>query len=183
MQQLESSILEELERLRCSYHHEMIEAECIEDCEAINLFREKIGPFKKNLTYKLPFWKIRPFIEKNYLRLPSKSQINSAFIQKLADSELEEIRLVKQKNNLFLELREASCFIPNLIKNKKLPKDEMEKYQDRFDILFNQRISKILQLASGNPSSEILDRLTSAERIIYKRLKNIINQYREFFSY
>lgn len=182
MLKLESSVLDELERFRFLFQHEKIGVECIKDCEAIIVFGEKIGPFKKNNSYKLPFWKIEPYFRKNHFKMESKNEINSALIQQFADNEIENMSIVKLKPNLLLELKTFRDIIKSQIEHKNYPQKEIENYGNRFDILFNQRISKILQLVSANPSLEVIDRLTNVERVIYYRLQNIIKQFKEFFS-
>lgn len=180
MLKLETEIILYLERLKIIFLNKMIVVECIKDCDRINLFSENIGPFKRGRTYKLPFWKIKPFFERNYCKIQSKNEINSSLIQQFAENERDNTKLVKRQNNFFVEIKELKRLIKNKIENKIYPKEELIKFQLHLESLLHQRISKIEKLATSTPSIEIMGRLTDTEKILFEGFRSLIKDFKEF---
>ncbi len=180
MLKLETDISSYLERLKFIFINKMIVVECIKDSNRINLFSENIGPFKRGHIYKLPFWKIRPFIERNYLKIQSGNEINSALIQQFAENERDNAKLIKKEHDFFIEIKEFKRLIKNKIENGIIPKEELIKLQLHLEFLLHQRISKIEKLATSSPSIELLGRLTDTEKILFKGIRSLIKEFKEF---
>jgi len=180
MLKLETDLDVYLKRLKFIFQNKMMVVECIKDCNGINLFGDNFGPFKKGMTYKLPFWKIKPFIEKNYFKMAPENEINNSLIQQFAEQERDNIKLVDRQNDFFLEIKELKRLIKKKVENGVLPKEELIKYHSNLEFLLHQRISKIEKLATSRPSTEILERLTETEKILFQYLEDLIKKFKAF---
>ncbi len=180
MLKLETDISSYLERLKFIFINKMIVVECIKDSDRINLFSENIGPFKRGQTYKLPFWKIKPFIERNYVKIQSENDVNSSLIQQFAENERDNAKLIKKEHDFFIEIKELKKIIKNKIENGIIPKEELIKFQLHLEFFLHQRIAKIEKLATSTPSIEILGRLTDTEKILFKGFESLIKEFKEF---
>jgi hypothetical protein len=143
---------------------------------------ESFGPFEKGKKYKLKFFEAMPFIGFKVLKLLSEEKCDNIDVQRYAISERDDQKLILSENNLFLnKIKEFKLFLEKEVREKNKPKIDLDRYLSYFVNVIDSRLLKLLRLARSELSLEDERRLTSSEKILFKKLYPLIKQWRMFF--
>ncbi|MGV9173218.1 MAG: hypothetical protein ACOC35_11710 [Promethearchaeia archaeon] len=179
---LETDFKKNLKRINFIYQNDPIITKCIKNFEGFSLLGHMIGPFKKGKRYKLKYFIAEPFIKQNILEVIPEEKCDNMDVQRLAIRERDDQRMVDHKNKYLLnKVREFRKYLVKRVNENKVPQTNLNRYNSYLSNLVDSRLLKLLKLSRSELSPADEKNLTNAEKILNKKIFELINTWRKYF--
>ncbi len=174
--------MDSLNRVNFIFKNEEMITECIKAYDGFSILGEAFGPFEKRKKYKLKYFVALPFIENDIMKISLDEKCDNFDVQRYAISERDDQRLIQRDNPYFLnKIKEFKKFIEKDVYDKNKPKKGLDLFKSFNINIIDSRLSKMLRLARSELSVDDEHKLTNSEKLLYKKLSNLIKVWRAFF--
>ncbi len=182
MEKIEDQLVDSLNRVNFIFKNEEMITECIKAYDGFSILGEAFGPFEKSKKYKLKYFVALPFIENDIMKISLDEKCDNFDVQRYAISERDDQRLIQRDNPYFLnKIKEFKKFIEKDVYDKNKPKKGLDLFKSFNINIIDSRLSKMLRLARSELSVDDEHKLTNSEKLLYKKLSNLIKVWRAFF--
>ena len=182
MYKLEENTTDFLKRVNFLLKNEKVHTKCIKNMDVFEIFGEKFGPFEKEKGYKLPFFKVIPFIENNILSIPDRYKCDNVDFQRYVYEERDNNMLIKRESNYFLnKIKEFKSFLEKEVKRGIKPHEFIHNYNSYLLNLVDRRLFKLLKLTRTELNVDEERTLSKSEQFLYEQIFSIIKKWRDFF--
>ncbi len=182
MEIIEDQLKDSLNRVNFIFKNEEITTECINAYDGFSILGEAFGPFEKSKKYKLKYFIALPFIENNIMKISSNEKCDNVDVQRYAISERDDQRLIQRDNPYFLnKIKEFKTFVEKDVHDKNKPKIGLDLFKSFTINIIDSRLSKMLRLARSELSLDDEGKLTNSEKLLYRKLSELIKVWRAFF--
>ncbi len=182
MEKIEDQLVDSLNRVNFIFKNEEMITECIKAYDGFSILGEAFGPFEESKKYKLKYFIALPFIENDIMKISSDEKCDNFDVQRYAISERDDQRLIQRDNPYFLnKIKEFKKFIEKDVYDKNKPKKGLDLFKSFNINIIDSRLSKMLRLARSELSVDDEHKLTNSEKLLYKKLSNLIKVWRAFF--
>ena len=156
--------------------------ECVKDHAGFSLFGEQFGPFEKGKNYKIKLFLAVPFIDNSILKIKSAEKCDNIDVQRYAIAEGEAQQLIPQDTNYFLnKIKEFRIFMEKDIMDEIKPRRDLENFNSYLMNVIDNRLLKLLRLTKTELSLDAERRLTNSEQILFQRIHELVNIWRNFY--
>lgn len=141
----------------------------------------KIGPFEEGKEYEVRFWVARALEKAGIARLREEELLNAAKLYKVqwVESTQPARKLSPLSESFYPKLR---IYLNGLKKEAVSSPEKMREYEKAMNNardIIDCRLRKIISLAStSGQTSLVLENLTKEERFLYKRLSELIGEWK-----
>lgn len=182
MYQIEDKLLDTLNKINFIFKNKDLNTECVKNYKEFSLLGENFGPFELGKKYKLKFFVALPFIEHNILKILPSEKCDNVDVQRYAIAERDEQRLVQQNNEFFLtKIKESKRILEKDLKDGIKTDLDLDRFNSYFSNIIDGRLLKILRLSKADLTMEDDARLTSSEKVLFKKLYELIKTWRNYF--
>ncbi len=182
MEKIEDQLVDSLNRVNFIFKNEEMITECIKAYDGFSILGEAFGPFEISKKYKLKYFVALPFIENDIMKISLDEKCDNFDVQRYAISERDDQRLIQRDNPYFLnKIKEFKKFIEKDVYDKNKPKKGLDLFKSFNINIIDSRLSKMLRLARSELSVDDEHKLTNSEKLLYKKLSNLIKVWRAFF--
>ncbi|MHA2183664.1 MAG: hypothetical protein ACXAAI_01595 [Promethearchaeota archaeon] len=179
---IEEGFTDSLNRVNFIFMNESVTTECIKGDNGFTLLGQRFGPFEQGKKYKLKLFSALPFIKNDILKIAPSEKCDNIDVQRYAMSERDDQKLNQTNDGYFLNrIREFRQFMIEDIEKKKKPQISLDRYNSYASSIMDNRLLKILKLTKSDLSMDDERRLTSAEKLLYRTLSNLIKKWRGFY--
>jgi hypothetical protein len=182
LEKIEDQLMDSLNRVNFIFKNEEMITECIKAYDGFSILGEAFGPFEISKKYKLKYFVALPFIENDIMKISLDEKCDNFDVQRYAISERDDQRLIQRDNPYFLnKIKEFKKFIEKDVYDKNKPKKGLDLFKSFNINIIDSRLSKMLRLARSELSVDDEHKLTNSEKLLYKKLSNLIKVWRAFF--
>jgi len=179
---IEDDLLDYLIRLNFAFKNEETITECIRSHMGFSILGEKFGPFEKGKKYRLKYFKAIPFIKNDILKLSASEKCDNVDVQRYAISERDDQKLILREEKYFLnKVKESKILMEKEVKSRIKPEADLHRFNSFTTNIIDSRLLKVLKIARSEITLDDEQKLTKSEKVLYKRLFNILKVWRNFF--
>ena len=125
-----------------------------------------------------------PFIEKSILKIHSSEKCDNIDVQRYAIAERDTEQLIQQEQIYFLnKLKEFRRFMEKDITDELRPRIDLDNFNSYVINIIDHRLLKILKLSKTELSLDGERRLTNSEQLIFNRVQELVNTWRNFYLF
>ena len=152
-----------------------------QDVASIPIGSLKVGPFRKGANYTIPRWQANILREFNLVEPGEADPVSCSEIQKQVAKESTTQKLGGFQKSFYFNARCEEGILQTHINANLKPKDMGRRFNSYFYDLLQVRLSKLLKLATSNPSKATRRDLPEEEQVLLDRLATIISEWTSFF--
>lgn len=151
------------------------------NCPEIELAGLKIGPLEEGREYELRFWIAKELEKAGMVRFREETLLDRVKLHKIhwKESVQSARRISSLPEDFYPKLRR---YLVELKRDARKSSERMREYERAKQLsrdIVNCRLKKIVSLSSSSTrTNQILENLTSEERVLYEKLWEPINEWR-----
>ncbi len=175
-------MIDSLKRVNFSFRNEDVNTVCIKNYAGFSLFGEQFGPFEKGKKYKIKLFLAISFIENDILIIDKSEKCDNVDVQRHAIAERDTQQLIKQDTSYFLnKIKEFRKFTEKDVIDGIKPRRDIENFNSYLMNIIDNRLLKLLRSTKTELSLNAERRLTNSEQILFKRVQELVNTWRNFY--
>lgn len=151
------------------------------NCPEIQLVGVKVGPFEEGKEQEVPFWIAKELERAGIAKIKEEELLDAVKLHKISWKEsIQQARQISPlEENFYSRLRR---YLARLKRKAVSNPEKMKEYEKATRLsrdIVNCRLRKIVSLASAPAqTNQTLNNLTREERVLYRRLYEIINEWK-----
>jgi DNA replication initiation complex subunit (GINS family) len=167
------------------WQHHPVRIRMIRECGVLEISEdEKIGPFKEGDDIKLPYWQAKILVNEKYAKFLDLKPIQAGDIYKIFHRELPTSQLTTIDPDFYSKVHEDLVEMTKQFKENQDLRlfQEIEKIKPIYRDLVSRRFYKLLRMAAvGGDNTEALQNCSNEEKELYKRLREIFEEFEAEF--
>jgi hypothetical protein len=151
------------------------------NCPEIQLVGVKVGPFEEGKEHEVPYWIAKELERAGIAKIREEELLDAVKLHKISWKEsIQQARQISPlEEDFYSRLRR---YLARLKRKAVSNPEKMREYEKATRLsrdIVNCRLRKIVSLASAPAqTNQTLNNLTREERILYRRLYEIINEWK-----
>jgi hypothetical protein len=151
------------------------------NCPEIQLVSVKVGPFEEGKEHEVPYWIAKELERAGIAKIKEEELLDAVKLHKISWKEsIQQARQISPlEEDFYSRLRRYLARLKRKAVSNPEKMREYEKANRLSRDIVNCRLRKIVSLASAPAqTNQTLNNLTREERILYRRLYEIINEWK-----